>query len=120
LPVAGGKVRNVFAHVGVEVVTAPPAALAALAHDPRVIGVSPDRHGRVAGDDDATQGNGRGVLAADALGGAAGRPGTGAGVNVALLDTGVSDTRALSRDSGRITDGVDVSQLAAGGPARTS
>jgi serine protease AprX len=46
-------------------------------------------------------------------------PRTGHHVNVALLDTGVSDTPALNRASGRITDGVDVSQLANGGDART-
>jgi serine protease AprX len=60
------------------------------------------------------------VLAAQAVGGSAGQPGTGAGVNVALLDTGVSDTPALNRASGRLVDGVDVSRLAAGGPALTS
>lgn len=122
LPVTapGVRVRNVFRSVGAEVVSATPAALRGLAGDPRVAGVTPDRHGRIAGDDGVDESAAHGVLASDALGGAAGRPGTGAHVNVALLDTGVSDTRALSRASGRITDGVDVSQLAAGGEARTS
>src|SRR5206468_6209055 len=75
---------------------------------------------RVAGDDGHDGGSSDGVLAAKVVGGDAGKDGTGRGVNVALLDTGVSDSAALSRDSGRITDGVDVSSLSSGGAARTS
>jgi len=119
LAVPGGRVSVVLRHVGAEVVSAPMSALRALTADPRVAGMTPDRHGRVTGDD-SDEGDSDGVLAAQALGGQAGKPDTGAGVNVALLDTGVSDTPALNRASGRITDGVDVSQLAAGGPALTS
>jgi serine protease AprX len=116
--VPGGHVVRVFDRIGSEVVRAPLSALASLASDPRVAGVSPDRSGRVAGrDDDAVHGDG--VFAGNSLGGSAGRSDTGKGVNVALLDTGVSDTPALNRASGRITDGVDVSQLAAGGDADT-
>jgi serine protease AprX len=121
--VPGGKVLASFSNVGAELVSAPPAALRALASDPRVAGVSPDRRGRVAGDEgDGARGEsaGNGVLAAEAVGGDAGKPQTGRGVNVALLDTGVSDTPALDRESGRITDGVDVSRLSAGGDPRTS
>ena len=119
--VRGGRVLARFPSVGAELVSAPVAALQALSADPRVAGVSPDRHGRVAGDDNGQDdGSSDGVLAAKAVGGSAGKPGTGQGVNVALLDTGVSDTAALSRDSGRVTDGVDVSALSAGGAARTS
>jgi serine protease AprX len=123
--IAGGRVIARFPSVGAELVSAPAVTLRALAADPRVAGVSPDRHGQVAGDDahgDGGHGDDRadGVLAAKAVGGDAGKPETGRGVNVALLDTGVSDTAALRRDSGRITDGVDVSALSAGGAARTS
>jgi serine protease AprX len=119
--IAGGRVLARFSYVGAELVSAPAASLQALAADPRVAGVSPDRHGRVAGDDNAQDdGTSDGVFAAKAVGGVAGKAGTGQGVNVALLDTGVSDTVALSRDSGRITDGVDVSAISAGGSARTS
>jgi serine protease AprX len=141
LRVPGGRVLDVFSRVGSEFVRAPMSSLAALASDPRVAGVSPDRTGRVAGndygDDDNRGGGGRGdghgngrgddhgdqsdgLFASDWLGGAAGDGDTGRGVNVALLDTGLTDTAALNRASGRITDGVDVSRLAAGGPARTS
>ncbi|MDQ1705829.1 MAG: serine protease AprX [Frankiaceae bacterium] len=128
LRVPGGRVLAQFAHVGSELVRAPMSVLAALAADPRVAGVSPDRPGRVMGHDysgDNDKGNGHGsrpdsVFASDGLGNDAGRSDTGRGVNVALLDTGVSDTAALNRASGRITDGVDVSHLASGGAARTS
>jgi serine protease AprX len=120
LQVAGGRVSLVLRNVGVEVVSATPSALRSLAADPRVAGVSPDRRGQVSGDEEQGAHAGDGVLAAKVLGGDAGKPGTGAHVNVALLDTGVSDTAALNRASGRITDGVDVSQLASGGDAQTS
>ena len=126
LQVSGGRVVAVMRNLGAEVVSATPSALLALAHDPRVAGMTPDRKGHVASVDkagstkSASAAQAPGVLAANYLGGAAGKQGTGKHVNVALLDTGVSDTAALSRSSGRITDGVDVSQLASGGPALTS
>jgi serine protease AprX len=133
LRVPGGQVLAQFSQLGSELVRAPLPSLLGLAADPRVAGVSPDRPGRVMGHDyrgdDGDTGNagnghwpdGRtdGLLASDALG-AGGESGDGYGVNVALLDTGVSDTPALNRASGRITDGVDVSHLSAGGDARTS
>lgn len=121
LAVPGGRVLHAFPHVGAELVSAPLSSLEALASDPRVAGMTPDRRGHVAGDDGEDNGSASaGVLASKVLGGAAGKEGTGAGVNVALLDTGVSDTDALNRASGRITDGVDVSALASGGDALTS
>ncbi|HET6816139.1 MAG TPA: S8 family serine peptidase [Mycobacteriales bacterium] len=117
LQVPGGRVVQTFSHVGSELVRAPMSALAALARDVRVAGVSPDRAGRV---DTATYSNTGGILAPVAVGGNAGKKGVGYHVNVALLDTGLTDTPALNRASGRITDGVDVSRLAKGGDARTS
>ena len=121
LSVAGGRVLDVFSHVGSEFVRAPMSSLLALAGDPRVAGVSPDRSGRVAGlngkSDDAA--NSKGVFAFEHLGGGAGDDKTGQGVNVAMLDTGLSDTAALNRASGRVTDGVDVSQLSSGGTEQT-
>ena len=118
--IPGGRVLARFPYVGAELVSAPAASLRALGADPRVAGVSPDRRGRVAGDEgNNDDGSADGVLAAKAVGGDAGKAGTGQGVNVALLDTGVSDTAALNRDSGRITDGVDVSALSNGGEAQT-
>ena len=51
------------------------------------------------------------VLAPSTLGGNAGRPNAGRGVTVAVVDTGVSDTAALNRASGRLVDAVDTSGL---------
>jgi serine protease AprX len=118
LPVRGGQVVRTFPHVGSELVRAPMYALQALGRDSRVAGVSPDRAGQVAGQSYSS--SGAGVLAPRAVGGGAGKPGVGYHVNVAMLDTGLTDTPALSRASGRVTDGVDVSRLAKGGDARTS
>jgi serine protease AprX len=120
LRVPGGRVRQVLRAVDAEVVTAPAASYAALSHDSRVAGIAPDAAGHVTGWRDRSGPSSNHVLAAQAVGGSAGEPGTGAGVTVALLDTGVSNTPALNRASGRLIDGVDVSRLAAGGPALTS
>ena len=117
--VPGGRVLASMPHLDTELVSAPASELQGLAGDPHVVGIAPDRAMRVAGY--RSGGSHRdGVLASQFLGGVAGRHGTGTGVTVALLDTGVSDTPALSRASGRLQDGVDVSRLAAGDPARKS
>ena len=50
-----------------------------------------------------------GVFAWSGLASPAGRTAAGAGTTVALVDTGVADTGALSRSSGRLVDGVDTS-----------
>ena len=52
-----------------------------------------------------------GVLAPSTLGGNAGTARAGRGVTVAIIDTGVSDTAALNRASGRLVDAVDTSGL---------
>jgi serine protease AprX len=52
-----------------------------------------------------------GVIASSTLGGIAGNPRAGRGVTVALIDTGVADTAALNRASGRLVDAVDTSGL---------
>ncbi|MGH8889153.1 MAG: S8 family serine peptidase, partial [Acidothermaceae bacterium] len=52
-----------------------------------------------------------GVVAPTTIGGVAGQDGSGSGVTVALIDTGVSDTDALNRASGRLVDAVDTSGL---------
>ncbi len=52
-----------------------------------------------------------GVIASSTLGGLAGSPRAGRGVTVALIDTGVADTAALNRASGRLVDAVDTSGL---------
>ncbi|MDQ1464320.1 MAG: serine protease AprX [Actinomycetota bacterium] len=52
-----------------------------------------------------------GVLAASTLGGKAGKSDAGSGVTIAVIDTGVADTAALNRASGRLVDAVDTSGL---------
>ena len=52
-----------------------------------------------------------GVIPSSTLGGIAGSPRAGRGVTVALIDTGVADTAALNRASGRLVDAVDTSGL---------
>ena len=52
---------------------------------------------------------GKSVYASEGLGGRAGKPRAGRGVTVAVIDTGISDTPALNRASGRLHDGVDTS-----------
>lgn len=99
------------------VVRGTPAALARLAAARGVLGVFPDDPVLLSG-----QGGGSetGVPAAEGLGGPAGKKGAGRGVTVAVVDTGVADSGALSRSSGRLVDGVDTSALTTGGAPRTS
>jgi serine protease AprX len=103
---------------GVEVVTSLPALhmqvvrgdvreLAELAMRPGVRGLSPDDAVELTSDEDT--GASDTYFAARGLGGNAGRAGAGAGVRVAVVDTGVSDTAALNRASGRLIDAVDTS-----------
>src|SRR4051812_32307692 len=114
---AGVHVVAHLPHIGSEVVVGTPTALRGLARDSRVAGISPDDTVAFAGHDN--NGNGS-QLAWEGLGASAGQPDAGAGVTVAVLDTGVSDTPALNRASSRLVDGVDTSRLFNGGEARTS
>lgn len=116
-----GRVDSVFSAIGSEVVTAPRSALSQLAAHPAVAGISPDWQGSVAGHKEQGDKKGHkakggdtdttGVLAPAVIGGKAGTAGAGDGVTVALLDTGVTDTDALNRASGRLVDGVDTTHL---------
>jgi serine protease AprX len=72
---------------------------------------NPDKGNSDKGNKDKTDA----TYASDDLGGVAGHDGGGAGVDIAVVDTGVSDTAALSRASGRLVDGVDTSGLIDGG-----
>src|SRR3954454_6452633 len=113
----GVRVLASFPHVGSEVVVGTPTALRGLARDSRVAGVTPDDTVTFAGHDNDAKAS---QLAWEGLDKPAGRPDAGAGVTVAVLDTGVSDTPALNRASNRLVDGVDTSRLFFGGEARTS
>jgi len=93
--------------LGMAVVRGDVRALDRLAATDGVVGLARDEAVEVAGDDTGLSGLGH--LAWEGLGGEAGRAGAGAGVRVAVVDTGVSDTAALSRASGRLVDAVDTS-----------
>jgi serine protease AprX len=125
-----GHVLASFPRVGAELVAVPASEVAALRADPAVAGLSPDWHGHVTGL--GSNGQGSNVHGAGAqpgsdvganhgesvprsVGGDAGQSGVGAGVTVALLDTGVNDTAALNRASGRLIDGIDLSHISSGG-----
>jgi len=111
--VAGVTVVRRLPAVHMAVVRGDRAAMVRLAGARSVLGLAPDDGVQLAGHDERLGG---GVLAAQELGGAAGRPGAGARVRVAVVDTGVSDTVALDRASGRLVDGVDTSGGSAPGP----
>jgi serine protease AprX len=113
----GVRVVARYPNVAAAVVTGSRAAIQSLAHAPGVRGVSPDVTLTTASD---SHQSGRSVFSWTGLGGEAGIAHAGAGVTVALLDTGVSDTPALDRASGRLVDGVDTSHLAEGGDASTA
>ena len=74
-----------------------------LAALPGVRGVAPD----AAAAADRRRRTSAAVPASTGLGGPAGQRGAGRGVRVAVVDTGVSDTAALDRASGRLVDAVD-------------
>jgi serine protease AprX len=114
---AGVRVDAVFPHIGSEVVTGSPAALRGLLRDPRVAGLTPDDRVSFSGHDND---EGHGQFAWQNLDDPAGTANAGAGVTVAVLDTGVSDTPALNRASARLVDGVDTSHLLEGGDALTA
>jgi serine protease AprX len=103
----GVRVVSSLPSLGMEVVRGDAVSLQRLAHQPGVRGLAPDAAMEVTAKDDSTPGDG--VLASTGLGGTAGQPGAGAGVRVAVIDTGVSDTAALDRASGRLVDAVDTS-----------
>lgn len=117
--VRGVEVVTPLPGVGAAVVRGTGPALARLARTPGVRGLAPDAPVQV--NSIATAGStSGGVLASDGLSGRAGRKGAGRGVRVAVVDTGVSDSAALDRASGRLVDAVDTSDVFEGGPVRTS
>jgi serine protease AprX len=114
--VPGVEVTTVLPHVRAAVVRADAATLRVLAARPGVRGISQDQRLTLEGRVSIAGGS----FASDGLGGNAGYSGAGAGVRVAVVDTGVSDTSALSRGSGRLVDGVDTRAVADGGAPVTT
>ena len=109
----GVHVVRALPGLGLAVVRGDAGAVTRLARLPGVTGVAPDDAVQLTGRELAS---GPGVLASTELGGPAGHAEAGAGVRVAVLDTGVSDTPALDRASGRLVDGVDTTGAATAGP----
>jgi serine protease AprX len=104
--VAGVTVVGRLRNLDMAVVRGKADALARLARTPGVRGLDVDNRVQL---DSSREDSGSAVLAAQGLDGAAGHDGAGAGVRIALVDTGVSDTAALTRASGRLVDAVDAS-----------
>lgn len=113
----GVRVVSSLTALHMDVVRGTPQALRALASVPGVRGVAPDDAVRLT--DAGGHGSARALLASQELGGDAGHAGAGAGVRVAVVDTGVSDTAALDRASGRLVDAADASGVADGGGVQT-
>jgi serine protease AprX len=114
-----GPARNALRASGVRVVRrhdnldaatvrGTPLQLARLARGSGIRAVAPDATLRPNGHD-GDDGRNRSVLPWERLGGNAGDRRAGSGVRLALVDTGVADTAALARSSGRLVDGVDTS-----------
>jgi serine protease AprX len=102
---AGVRVVSEFPALSAAVVSGTPAQLAVLRGRPGVRSVVADYALRPTGHEDEAGGS---VYATEGLGGS-GRDDAGSGVTVAVMDTGVSDTPALNRASGRLLDGLDAS-----------
>ena len=114
--VPGVRVLRHLPSVGALVVSGTPAAVARLADVPGVRGVAPDVEVSFTGD----ASHAPAVRAAEGLAAPAGQPGAGRGVRVAVVDTGVTDTPALNRRSGRLVDAFDASERGARGPLTDS
>jgi serine protease AprX len=109
VPAPGVRVVSSLPGLHMQVVRGDAMSLLRLAHAPGVRGLSPDLAVSVTSGQDETAGSAAGVFASAGLGGSAGSAGAGSGVRVAVIDTGVSDTPALDRASGRLVDAVDTS-----------
>ncbi|MDX6244226.1 MAG: serine protease AprX [Frankiales bacterium] len=116
--VPGVTVDAVLSSIHSELVHGSAAALRRLAAAPGVLGVAADKKIRPTGY--GLNQNGGSAFAWQGLGDEAGRPGAGAGVHVALIDTGVTDSAYLNRASGHLVDAVDTSGWVDGGDITTS
>jgi serine protease AprX len=112
-PVAGVEVLAQLKNLQMSVVRTDAAGLDRLTRVAGVSGVALDDAVVLSGKDSGGKGAG-GVLASEGLGGKAGKAGAGSGIRVAVIDTGVSDTEALNRASGRLVDGADSTNITDG------
>jgi len=106
-PVPGVEVVAQLPALHAAVVRGDAAALARLAASGQVRGIATDDAVQLTGAEDHSAG--QAVLASAGLGGAAGLPGAGAGVRVAVVDTGVSDTPGVNRACGGLVEAVETS-----------
>jgi serine protease AprX len=104
----GLEVLHSLPTVGALVVEGTARELARLSLVPGVRGVSPDSEVRFTHHVDSAA-TASAVQAADGLAAPAGEEGAGKDVRIAVVDTGVTDTAALNRASGRLIDAVDTS-----------
>jgi serine protease AprX len=107
--VPGVTLDMVLPAIHSELVHGSAKALARLAMARGVLGVSADRKIRPTGY--GLPQTGGSAFAWQGLGNEAARPGAGAGVHVALIDTGVTDNDYLNRASGHLVDAIDTSGL---------
>ena len=101
--VHGVRVLRALPGLGMAAVEATPASLVRLSRTRGVRGVAPDDQVQLTGGPSQEAA----VPAAQGLGGQAGKQRAGRGVRVAVLDTGVTDSAALDRRSGRLVDAFD-------------
>ncbi|MDX6229427.1 MAG: serine protease AprX, partial [Frankiales bacterium] len=116
--VPGVTVDAVLSAIHSELVHGSAAALRRLAAAPGVRGVMADKQIKPTGY--GLNQSGGSAFSWQGLGDEAGRAGAGAGVHVALIDTGVSDTTYLNRASGHLVDAIDTSGLVTGATVATS
>lgn len=117
--VAGVTVDRVLPAIHSELVHGSAAALRRLAAAPGVLGVSADNKIAPTSASNASS-TSQSVYSWQGLGAEAGRVGAGAGVHVALIDTGVSDSSVLNRASGHLVDAIDTSGLVTGADISTA
>ena len=116
--VPGVTVDVVLSSIHSELVHGSAAALRRLASAPGVLGLIADKRIKPTGY--GLNQNGGSTFSWQGLGDEAGRSGAGAGVHVALIDTGVSDNAYLNRASGHLVDAIDTSGMVTpGGTVKT-
>ena len=116
--VPGVTVDSVLSSIHSELVHGSAAALRRLAAAPGVLGVMADKTIKPTGY--GLNQNGGSAFSWQGLGNEAGQRGAGAGVHVALIDTGVTDNAYLNRASGHLVDAIDTSGIVTPGGTATT
>ncbi|MDQ1709085.1 MAG: serine protease AprX [Frankiaceae bacterium] len=103
----GVHIVSQLPRLGAVVVSGTESALRSLRGRSGIRGITPNYKLRPTSNDNNPGSDS--VYAGTQLGGRVATDGAGAGVTVAVVDTGVSDTPSLNRASGRLIDGLDAS-----------